>query len=260
MNIYVCIKSTPTSDSISFDAEGNMRRSDSSMQINPFDLVAVESALRLKEKYGGKVTAVSMGPRSAEGALRTAIAMGADSAVLLSDAAFAGADVPATARTLAAFFNSLQNKDLYDIIICGNYSSDGDTGQTGAMLAECIRQGIPHAASICSEITIEDGKMRAMQRLEGIEREIRLNLPALAIMENDAFYPRDITLRGTLAAKRALINTIDNNTLHIDPECCGIKGSACRVIKIFGTRRKRQGKIIKADEMGKVLVKRGLGV
>src|SRR3990167_4413197 len=133
MNIIVCIKQVPETTEVRINPETNtlMREGVKSI-INPFDMYAIEGGVRLKEKVGGKVTVLTMGPPQAEAALKEAISLGADEAVLLSDRAFAGSDTWATSYTLAAGVRKLKD---YDLIICGNQASDGDTAQVGPGIA-----------------------------------------------------------------------------------------------------------------------------
>jgi electron transfer flavoprotein beta subunit len=246
VEIFVCVKSVPESDTISFDEEtGNLRREGVGSVINPSDLVSLEAGLRWAEAYGGRVSAISMGPPSAEAGLRTALAMGAERAFLLCASLFAGADVPATAYALSAFFSSLPN---FDIIFCGKHSADGDTGQTGAMIAEKL--GIPHACGVCAPVQRDQDGVLARQRMDHHILTTRLPLPCLVIMENDAFYPRNATLAGILRARRQEIIRPDPKDISgLDPLLCGGKGSATRVKKIFVPKHSRMGRMLSEDEL-----------
>src|SRR3989304_7489773 len=137
MNIVVCLKQVPGTTDVKIDPQTNtLIRQGIKNIMNPFDTYAMEEGVRVKERYGGKVTAISMGPPQAQEMLREAISVGADEAVLLSDGAFAGADTWATAFTLARAINKLGQHDL---IICGRQTIDGDTGQVGPELAEMLK-------------------------------------------------------------------------------------------------------------------------
>jgi electron transfer flavoprotein beta subunit len=246
MELFVCIKSVPAGDTISFDEKtGNLRRTGSAAMLNPVDLIGIEAGLRCAEEYGGKVSVVSMGPPSAETGLRTALAMGVSAAYLLCDRIFAGADVLATAYTLAAFFRS---RPRYDIIFCGKHSTDGDTGQTGTMLAEFL--DIPHACGVCAPVSVEEGRAIVRQRLDVEYLSTALPLPCLVIMENDAFYPRDTTLSGILQARHQVIQREDSRTiLPIDPLLCGSRGSATKVTKLFVPKHSRQGRMLSLHDL-----------
>jgi len=139
MNIVVCLKQVPGTTKVQIDPQTNtLIRQGIENIINPFDTYALEEGVRIKERYGGKVTVISMGPPQAEEALREAISLGVDEAILLSDGAFAGADTWATSYTLARAIDKLGQ---YDLAICGRQTIDGDTGQVGPELAEML--GIP---------------------------------------------------------------------------------------------------------------------
>jgi electron transfer flavoprotein beta subunit len=140
LNIIVCIKQVPETTEVDFDEEtGRLKREGVAAVVNPFDEYAIEEGIRLKEKYGGTVKVLSMGPPQAESALKDAIAMGADEAYLATDRAFAGADTWATSYTLGLTIKKLAP---YDLVICGMKTTDGDTGQVGPELAHHL--GVPH--------------------------------------------------------------------------------------------------------------------
>ena len=133
MNIVVCIKQVPDTTQVKIDPETNtLIREGVQSIINPFDMYAIEEGVRLKERFGGKTTVITMGPPQAENALREAIALGCDDAILVSDRAFAGSDTLATGYTLA---NAIKRTGEFDIIICGKQASDGDTAQVGPGIA-----------------------------------------------------------------------------------------------------------------------------
>ncbi len=144
LNIVVCIKQVPETTEVNFDEEtGRLIREGVAAVINPFDEIAIEEGLRIKEEHGGVVKVLTMGPPWAANALRDAIAMGADEGYLATDRAFAGADTWATSLTLA---KAIDHMGGYDIIICGLKTTDGDTGQTGPEMAE--HMGIPHVCYV----------------------------------------------------------------------------------------------------------------
>ena len=246
MELFLCVKSVPDSDTIIFDAEtGHLRRDGNNAVLNPADLVAAEACLRCAEDYGGSTSAVSMGPPSAEAGLRTALSMGIAAAHLLYDAQFAGADVPATAYTLAAFFRS---RPAYDIIFCGKYAADGDTGQTGAMLAEML--DIPHACGVCDLVRVENGGVVVRQKLDSRILTLSMPLPCVVVIENDLIYPRDIKLAAMLRARSLTINREDTATIHgIDPQRCGARGSYTRVKTLFVPEHSRKRHMLSMQEL-----------
>ena len=143
MNIIVCIKQVPDTAEVRINPEtGTLIRDGVPSIVNPFDMHAIEAGLQLREKVGGKVTVLTMGPPQAESALRDAIAMGADDAVLLSDRAFAGSDTWATSHILSKAISKLGA----DIITCGKQAIDGDTAQVGPEVAEFLN--IPHISYV----------------------------------------------------------------------------------------------------------------
>ena len=225
-------------------SSGTLQREGVAAELNPYDRVALEVGLQCIERYGGSVTAVCMGPDSAEAALREALAMGANAACLLRSAAFAGADVLATAYTLSAYFSTGPD---FDLILCGKHSVDGDTGQTGAALAEHL--GIPHAAAVSEILRIADGRITVRQRLDGALQTVRLEMPCLLVTEQDICYPRLPTLAGTLRAKGQLIPIeTEESIAHIDLRRCGLKGSATRVKHISTPETPRHGRMLAPAE------------
>ena len=245
MELYVCVKSVPKSDAIVFDeSTGALKREGSDAQLNPSDLVALEAALRCADRFNASVTAVCMGPYSARAALREALSMGVKEAYLLNSPAFAGADVLATSYTLSTFFLSL---DSFDIIFCGKHSADGDTGQTGAALAEWLN--IPHAGTVCEIETIEDGKIFVKQLQVGYTQHLCLKTPCLLVVENDIFYPRIPSLNDVLRARKHSIKIkTEADINNIDIARCGFKGSATQVKHIYVPQNRRRGQMLRSEE------------
>ncbi|MCH1981306.1 electron transfer flavoprotein subunit beta/FixA family protein [Ruminococcus sp. OA3] len=186
MKIIVCIKQVPATSQVEIDPEnGTLKRLGSQTKTNPYDLFALETALRLKEQTGGTVTAVTMGPPQAEQMMKDAYSMGADDAVILSDKKFAGSDVLATSYTLAQGIHAIGD---YDLIICGKQTTDGDTSQIGPAVAEHL--GIPHTAWV-SEICSVSGKSIAVrQDLFSVTQVSSMDYPCLITVDKDIFVPR----------------------------------------------------------------------
>ncbi len=168
--------------------------------INPFDTYALEEGVRLKEKHGGKVTVISMGPPQAVDMLREAISLGADEAVLLSDRAFAGADTWATAYTLAGAIKKLGQ---FDLVICGRQSTDGDTAQVGPEMAEML--GIPFVAYVGQIEEIAGGQMRVKRMIDEGHEIIQSPLPVVITVTKEINVPRLPSLRGIMKSKSAKI-------------------------------------------------------
>ncbi len=241
--IIVPIKQVPDMSQVKFDTEkGRIDRSSAGAEINPFDLNALEAAVQIKDKLGGMVTTISMGPPSAESALRDALSRGADEAVLLVDSAFAGADTLATSYALAAAIKKLGE---FDLIICGEKTVDGDTGQIGPEIAEHL--GIPHVAYV-SEIKEMGEKMILVCEMEDNRYLIESSFPLLITVTKDINVPRLPSLRNTLKARKAKIEiwTAADLTPNGDRSRFGLQGSPTRVHKVtVPTEKGRKGEIFK---------------
>ena len=248
MNIVVCLKQVPGTTEVKIDPQTNtlIRRGIKSI-INPFDTYALEEGVRIKERCGGKVTAISMGPPQAEEILRDAISVGADEAILLSDSAFAGADTLATAFTLASTMKKLEK---CNIIICGRQTIDGDTGQVGPELAEMLE--IPFVAYISKIEKITDGNMRVQRMIEEGYEIIETPLPAVITVAKEINIPRLPSLRGISRSKSADIPIWTILELGIDKDMVGLSGSATKVVKVFFPQRTSQGEILEGEPESQV--------
>ena len=243
MNVVVCLKQVPGTAKVEIDSQTNtLIRQGIKNIVNPFDTYALEEGVRIKERYGGKVTTVSMGPSQAEEVLREAISLGADEAILLSDSAFAGADTLATAYTLSRAISKLEQ---YDIIICGRQTIDGDTGQVGPELAEML--GIPFVAYVSKVEGIDSGYIRAQRMVEEGHEVVETPLPAVITVVKEINIPRLPSLRGLAKAKNAGIPVWAAQELGVDKNMVGLPGSATRVIKIFFPQRIRHGELLQGD-------------
>jgi len=243
VNIVVCIKQVPGTTEVKIDSQTNtLIREGIKNIINPFDTYALEEGVRIKERYGGKVIAISMGPPQAEEALREAISAGADEAILLSDSAFAGADTLATANTLARAIDKLEP---YDLIICGRQTVDGDTGQVGPELSEML--GIPFVAYVSKIEEIDGERMRVQRMIEDGHEVIEMPLPGVITVVKEINLPRLPSLRGLAKARSAVIPIWTPRELDIDKHVVGLSGSATKVIKIFFPQRVHRGDILQGD-------------
>lgn len=239
MNIIVCIKQVPDTAEIRINPETNtlMREGVPSI-INPFDLYALEAGIQLKEKLGGKVTVLTMGPPQAETALREAISMGADGAVLLSDRAFAGSDTWATSYTLAQAIKKLSA----DIIFCGKQAIDGDTAQVGPETAEFL--GIPHISYIRKIEEVKDNYIRVQRLMDEGYDIVESGLPVLLTAVKELNQPRMPSLKGKMAAKKAEIKKMGKAEIEADENNLGLKGSPTQVKNIFAPQIKAERKMI----------------
>jgi len=243
MNVIVCLKQVPGTTNVKIDPQTNtLIRQGIENMINPFDTYALEEGVRLKERFGGKVTAISMGPPQAEGALKEAISLGADEGVLLSDKDFAGADTWATAYTLSSAIHKLGQ---YDIIICGRQTLDGDTGQVGPELSEML--GIPFVAYVSQIEEIADGQMQVQRMVEHGHEVIETALPTVITVVKEINVPRLPSLRGIAKSKSAVIPVWGVQELGVDPGMVGLSGSFTKVVKIFFPQRVCQGEIFQGE-------------
>jgi electron transfer flavoprotein beta subunit len=254
LNIVVCIKQVPETTEVEFDKEtGRLKREAYAAVINPFDEYAIETGLRIKEKHGGVVKVLSMGPPMAEQALRDAIAMGADEGWLATDRAFAGADTWATSFTLA---KCIEKMDQTDLVICGFKTTDGDTGQTGPEMAEHLR--MPCISYVSSIDEVKDRSIVLKRNLdEGIET-LEAPFPLIITVSKDIGQPRLATLRGRIAAKKAVIKTITNKELMLQPKELGLDGSYTRVVKIFTPEPHAGGEVIQGtpEQLAEAILKK----
>ena len=186
MKIVVCMKQVPAGTKVGIDPEtGTMKRLTSETRTNPYDLFALEAALQIREKTGGTVTVLTMGPAQAESMMRDAYAMGADEAVILSDRKFAGADVLSTSYTLYQGIKVLGGADL---IICGKQTTDGDTAQVGPAIAEHMH--IPHAAWVAGIEDVDEKAVCVRQKLGRVTQVSRIPFPCLITVDKDSCVPR----------------------------------------------------------------------
>jgi electron transfer flavoprotein beta subunit len=228
MRIIVCIKQVPDSAEVKINPEtGTLVREGIPSIINPFDLHAIEAGIQIKGKTGGKVTVITMGPPQADAALREAIAMGADEAVLLSDRAFAGSDTWATSFTLSRAIDKIGA----DIIICGKQAIDGDTAQVGPETAEFLN--IPHISYVRKIEDVADDSIRVQRLMDEGYDVVESTLPVLLTVVRELNEPRLPSLKGKMAAKKAVIQTWGHADIMADENDIGLKGSPTQVKNIF---------------------------
>lgn len=243
MNIIVCIKQVPDTTNIRIDPETNtLVRSGVQSIINPFDMYAIEEAVRLKEKFGGLVTILTMGPPQAEEALREAISLGADEAVLVSDRAFAGSDTWATSYTLS---RTIQKIAKFDLLICGKQAIDGDTAQVGPGIAAFL--DIPQITFVKKIEDIKDSLIRAERMTEEGYDIVESPLPCLITVVKEINEPRLPSLKGKMRAKKIEIRKLEAKDLDADPDSLGLKGSPTKVVKIFTPPPRKGGQILEGE-------------
>lgn len=254
MHVIVCIKQVPDTTDVKIDPErGTLIREGVPSVVNPFDEYAIEEAVRLKEKFGGQVTAITMGPPQAEAVLKDAVARGCDEGILLSDRAFAGADTWATAYTLA---QAIRKLSPFDLILCGRQASDGDTGQVGPGIATQL--GINQLTYVFKIREIDlDARTLAVERLVEEGREVVTStLPCLIAVVKDINEPRFPNFMGIRKANKIEYPVWSAEALCADTgaemECFGLIGSPTRVTKVF-TPPVREGgcDLIPADDVAR---------
>ena len=243
MNIIVCIKQVPDTTNVRIDPETNtLVRTGVQSIINPFDMYAIEEALRLKEKFCGLVTIITMGPPQAEEALREAISLGADEAILVSDRAFAGSDTWATSYTLS---KAIQKIGKFDIVICGKQAIDGDTAQVGPGVAAFL--DIPQITFVKKIEEIKDSMIRAERMTEEGYDIVEAPLPCLITVVKEINEPRLPSLKGKMRAKKIEIKKLEAKDLDADPDSLGLKGSPTKVVKIFTPPPRKGGQILEGE-------------
>ncbi|MBR5380474.1 MAG: electron transfer flavoprotein subunit beta/FixA family protein [Clostridia bacterium] len=229
MNIFVCIKQVPATSKVEVDERtGVLKRSGVSGKLNPYDLYALETALRLKEAGGAKVTVGTMGPKQAEAVVREAYMMGADEGYVFSDRRLGGADVLATSYTLS---QAIRSTGDYELILCGRQTTDGDTAQVGPAVAEHL--GIPHAAWV-SRLSLNSDGLDAEQRLQDTVETVHIPFPCLITVEKDIYMPRLPSLKTAREVKDRPVHILDLGVFpDTDENHYGLSGSATQVERIF---------------------------
>ncbi len=244
MHIVVCVKHVPDATDIRFDPITlNLIREGVPLIVNPFCLNALEEAIRLKEKFGGKITAISMGPMQAQEGLREALAMGADRAVMVSDREMAGADTLATSYTLWKTIVSIAETDPFDLILSGKVAIDGETGQVPPGLA--VRFNIPIISNVTKieQVDLKSRTIVTKHRFDDGIETAKAKLPAVLTITEEANKPRKFTIEGMLNARKAKIEVWDKKAINGDPNLLGLKGSPTIVKKVFPPPGRKQGEV-----------------
>lgn len=231
MDIIVCVKQVPGTSHVEVDpVTGVLKRDGAAGKLNPYDLFALETAFRLKERIGqARVRTLSMGPGQAVSSLLETLYMGADEAYLLSDRVFAGADVQATSYALKC---GVEKLGKFDLILCGKQTTDGDTAQVGPELAEQL--GIEHASNVLSVDEICEDSVTVTMNLDQVIQTQRMKLPCLLTIEKDACTPRLPSFRRKFATKEDAVTVFTAADVpDLDLSRCGLKGSPTQVERIF---------------------------
>jgi electron transfer flavoprotein beta subunit len=251
LEILVCIKQVPHPDHFSeirLDAgSGRIMREGIPAVINPLDRNALEEGLRVKERFSGRVTVISMGPSQAQKALEEALAMGADRGILLCDIAFAGADTLATAHTL---FYAIRKLGKFDLIYCGNETVDSGTAQVGAQLAELL--DIAQVSGV-REVSFTDEKSLEVKRaLEHGYMKVRVKLPALLCVIRDINKPRLPTVRSIMEVAQKEMILWKAKDIEAPPESVGLEGSPTCAAGVYEHESGRRREIMQGSTEEKV--------
>jgi len=240
MNIIVCIKQVPETTQVRINPETNtLIREGVKSIINPFDMYAIEEGVRLKDKFGGKITVITMGPPQADAALREAISLGCDQGILICDRAFAGSDTWATSYTLAGAIKKIGE---FDLIICGKQASDGDTAQVGPGISTHL--DIPQVTYVKKIEEVKEKSMRVERMMEEGFEVIETPLPALLTVVKEINEPRLPSLKGMMKARQAQITVWTQKELDLDPQKIGLCGSPTQVVKIFTPAQRKGGQML----------------
>lgn len=243
MHIVACIKQVPDTKNVRIDPDTNtLVRQGVECIINPFDLFAVEAALKIKDENGARVTVMTMGPPQAEEALRETLSRGVDDAVLLSDRAFAGSDTWATSTTLAAAVRKLGDVDL---IFCGKQAVDGDTAQVGPEMATLL--DIPYATFVKKIENYDDRHLKVTRQTDEGMEVWKISTPALITVIKEVGEPRLPSLRHKMRAKKAEVPVWGAADLGLDPDKIGLCGSYTQVVRVFSPPRRSNRVLIEGS-------------
>ena len=244
MNILVCLKQVPDTESQIKIAPDGMSIATENIKwiINPYDEYAVEEALRLREKFGGEVTIIGVGPKRVTESIRTALAMGADKGILVDDPAITGSDSLGIARILAAVIKDLD----YDIILCGKQGVDDDYGIVGSILAELL--GIPQISVVLKvEVSEDASTVKAHREVEGGTLVIETPLPALITAQKGLNEPRYASLPGIMKAKKKPLDVKTIADLGLDASQVGEAGTKIKIMQITPPEEREAGKIVEGE-------------
>ncbi len=244
MLVVACIKQVPDTTQVKIDPDtGTLVREGVPFIVNPFDTHTLEESLRLKDKYGFRVAAISMGPPNTEVTLRKALALGADEVILLSDRVFGGADTLATSKVLAEAIRRLAEKEELAVVICGRQTIDGDTAQVGPGIATRLKYSQLTLVDQVQNVDMEARKVRVRRKLEGRYEIVEAPLPALITVVREINHPRYPTVPMRLIAEEAEVILWDNKVMQLSEEAIGLRGSPTQVRRIFSPERPK-GEII----------------
>ena len=252
MEIVVCVKQVPGTSEVEVDpVTGVLKRDGVDSKMNPYDLFALETALRIKKENNATLKTITMGPPQATYMLRECLAMGADEAYLLSDRAFGGADTCATSTTIAAGIRKVEN---VDVIFAGRQAIDGDTAQVGPEIAEFLN--IPHVTNVTKIIEVGEKSIVVETDLPTTLEVCEISYPCLITVEKDIFQPRLPSFKLKMETKDKEIPMITLKDMDdTDEKHYGLNGSATQVIRIFPPEPNTDKDIVRgnSDELTETL-------
>jgi len=244
MLVVTCIKQVPDTTQVKIDPDtGTLIREGVPFIMNPFDTHALEESLRLKDRYGFRVAAISMGPPNTQVTLRKALALGADEVVLLSDRVFGGADTLATSMVLAEAIKRLSQREEVALVVCGKQTIDGDTAQVGPGIASRLGYSQLTLVDQVREVDLGARKVVVRRKLEGRHEIVEARLPALLTVVREINRPRYPTVPMRLMAEEVEVALWDNKVMQLDEATIGLRGSPTQVRRIFSPERAK-GQII----------------
>ncbi len=238
MYVVACIKQVPDTTQVRIDpATNTLVREGIPFIVNPYDTHALEASLQLKERYGFRAAALSMGPPNAEAALKKALSLGVDEAILLSDRVFGGADTLSTSNVLAAAIRKLDEREEIGLVLCGKQTIDGDTAQVGPGIA--VRLGFSQLTLVdrIEKVDFLGKRIRVRRKLEGRYEIVEARLPAMITVVRELNRPRYPTVPMRLKGAATPVTVWDNSHLGLDVNSIGLKGSPTWVSRIFSPER-----------------------
>lgn len=237
MKIALCVKQVPDTSDIKWTENNTMQREGVESILNPYDVYAVEQALKLKKECSAEITVFTMGPLQASDMLKEIIALGVDNGVLITDRKFAGADTYATGKTISQAIKKVLPD--FDLILCGQFAIDGDTAQTGPCIASLL--DIPQITYVKEITECKNNIITATRILEDGIEIVKTQLPALICVLKSEFEPSRALINGIIKAQDTEIKTVTLDDLELAPEDAGIKGSPTYVSKAFRPEVKHNG-------------------
>lgn len=244
MKILVCIKQVPGTSKVEVDEKtGVLKRNGIESKMNPYDLFALETAFRIREKKGGTIKVITMGPPQAKSIIKEAYMMGADEGAIISDRKFSGADVLATSYTIS---QGIKLMGEFDLIICGKQTTDGDTAQVGAEVAEYLK--IPHSANIKSILDVNEKYITMLMDMSYSLQTQEIQYPCLITVEKDIYTPRLPSYKNKKTALEKEIKMFTlNDLMDKDETHYGLDGSATQVERIFPPETNKNMRMLKGN-------------